>query len=275
MKVKKNINNNVSVCLDRNGNEVIVFGKGVGFTKPPYEIDESRIDKVYYGISEAYISMFNAIPENILAASDRIISYAQTKISNPLNPNTIITLADHIQFAVKRYSKNIAIELPIAIDIKHMYKAETDVGRYALKLLSTEAGIKLPEEEAVYIAMHIINAEIISGGGSAKNATDVINDIVDIIETYFDFEVDKDGFNYSRFVSHMHYLLKRVKEGTLIEEKNSKLYASLVDDWQQIYACCNKICEYLQDTMKKELTDEERLYLMLHIDRLLEKNSDA
>ena len=34
MKVIKSINNNVAHCYDAKGREVIVFGKGIGFTRP-------------------------------------------------------------------------------------------------------------------------------------------------------------------------------------------------------------------------------------------------
>ena len=37
MKVIKNINNNISLCLDSRNNEVVAFGKGIGIPKPPYE----------------------------------------------------------------------------------------------------------------------------------------------------------------------------------------------------------------------------------------------
>ncbi len=275
MRVIKNINNNVSVCLDDNQNEVVVFGKGVGFIKPPYEIEESKIQKMYYGINDTYISMINAISGEILDVSADIIGYAQEKLQNPINPNCVITLADHIQFAIKRYTKNIEIDLPIINDIKHLYAVEMDIGEFGLELINKKLQLDLPQEEAAYIALHILNAEMMDDKSKReKNATDVINEIIEIIENEFDFKVDKKSFDYSRFVSHMHYLLKRVKENKLIEEKNGKLYAALRDDWQQIYTCCEKICSYLKDNMEKELTDEERLYLMLHIDRLLGKEKD-
>ena len=38
MKVIKKINNNVAICLDNNGKELIAFGNGIGFPKVPYEI---------------------------------------------------------------------------------------------------------------------------------------------------------------------------------------------------------------------------------------------
>ena len=48
MVVVKNINNNVSLCLDGNGKEVIVFGKGVGFLKPPSEVPLGKIERTFY-----------------------------------------------------------------------------------------------------------------------------------------------------------------------------------------------------------------------------------
>ena len=48
MKVIKNINNNISLCLDSRNNEVVAFGKGIGFTKPPYDVPLSKIDRTFY-----------------------------------------------------------------------------------------------------------------------------------------------------------------------------------------------------------------------------------
>ena len=38
MKAIRKINNNVAVCLDAGGSELISFGKGISFPKMPYEI---------------------------------------------------------------------------------------------------------------------------------------------------------------------------------------------------------------------------------------------
>ena len=40
MKVIKKINNNVAVCIDNDGHELIAFGKGIGFPKIPYELTD-------------------------------------------------------------------------------------------------------------------------------------------------------------------------------------------------------------------------------------------
>ena len=51
MVVVKNINNNVSLCLDSGNKEVVVFGKGVGFIKPPHKIPLGKIERTFYDVN--------------------------------------------------------------------------------------------------------------------------------------------------------------------------------------------------------------------------------
>ena len=100
MKVIKKINNNVAVCLDNNNNELIAFGKGIGFQKVPYELtDISKIERTYYGVNHSYIGLVNEIPEDIFDISAKIVEWAKTKLSKELSVNIVFTLADHINFA--------------------------------------------------------------------------------------------------------------------------------------------------------------------------------
>ena len=60
MRIIKKINNNVAVGLDSNGNEIVVFGKGIGFPEMPYELKElSKIDRTYYNIDHKYYKLLN------------------------------------------------------------------------------------------------------------------------------------------------------------------------------------------------------------------------
>ena len=62
MKVIKNINNNISLCLDSRNNEVVAFGKGIGFTKPPYDVPLSKIDRTFYDVDEEQLAVLKRIP---------------------------------------------------------------------------------------------------------------------------------------------------------------------------------------------------------------------
>ena len=269
MKVIKNINNNVSLCLDSNNIEVVAFGKGIGFTKPPYEVDLNQVQRTYYDIDPMYINMISDIPEEILDISDNIINYARIKLENPVSSNIVITLADHINFAIQRYKENMNIKLPIVHDIQYLFETEMETGEYALKLIKKKLKVFLPKEEAAYIALHIIHAESMNKNKKQEKLDEeVIDDICDIIEKDFQIKVDKIGFNYSRFVSHMHYLLKRGKKNEMVKSENQKLYESLINTYPKTYECIQHVRKYLKDQMNWDLSDEECIYLMLHINRL-------
>jgi len=63
MKVIKKINNNVAVCVDSNGRELIAFGTGIGFKPVPYMINDLNvIQRTYYGINDKYLGLLNEFP---------------------------------------------------------------------------------------------------------------------------------------------------------------------------------------------------------------------
>ena len=52
LRVIKNINNNVAICLDEHNREAVVFGKGIGFIKPPRDVTPDKIERIYYRSDE-------------------------------------------------------------------------------------------------------------------------------------------------------------------------------------------------------------------------------
>lgn len=268
MQIVKNINNNYAVAIDGDGNQLIISGKGVGFGPIPREItDITLIDRSYYDIEESYVSLINDIPEEIIELSSVIVDYTRNILDNPISSNIVFTLADHLYFCIERHRKNMNIKLPIIYDVQHLFEKEYQIGKYALKLIKNQLNIDLPIEEAVYIALHIINAEEKSKNVNSANE-EIIEEITKIIEIDYKLSIDKENFNYSRFVSHMHYLLKRGKNKHLIETENEQLYETMKKDHPKTYTCSEKASKYLEKKLNLKLTDEEKLYLMLHINRL-------
>lgn len=267
MKVIKCINNNVAIALDSTNKEVVIFGKGVGFKKPPFEIELNQIDRTYYNVDDMYISMINDLPSEIIEVSSEIINYARNMIDNLTSSNIVFSLADHINFAITRTKKNIKINLPILYDVEQLFEKEYKVGEYGLKLIRDKLHVYIPKEEAAYIALHIINAEEQLDNITIDDSK-IIEDITNIVEKDFNFKIDKKTINYSRFVSHIQYLLKRGKSKHLIKSDNDKLYKTVIKEYPITYNCTIKIKDYLLNSLNLELTDEELLYLILHINRL-------
>lgn len=269
MRVLKTINNNVVICLDNNNNEVVAFGKGIGFNKKPNEnIELSRIDRTYYKVKTEYLDMITYIPQKVFDVSVKITDYCRIVLNKTINPNTAFTLADHINFAIKRYKENMNVSLPIIKDIEHLYENEYDVGLFGLKMIEKLLDISLPKIEAGLIALHILNAEMVAEGKVDKRNEEMIQDIVKIVEKYLNISIDKDGLNYSRFISHMNYLFVRGKKNKYIFSKNSRMYSSLVENYPETNTVVERITIYLEDAMRCALTDDEKIYLILHVNRL-------
>ena len=115
MIVVKNINNNVSLCLDSRNKEVVVFGKGVGFIKPPAEVPLSKIERTFYSLNHQYISLLNDIPSEIIDFTARELADIQDQLPYETNSNLVLTLADHLAFAMERARKQSWIKMVIRV----------------------------------------------------------------------------------------------------------------------------------------------------------------
>ena len=59
MRVIKKLNNNFAICVDGEGKELIAAGKGIGFPKTPYELEDlNLITRTFYDIDQKYTQGF-------------------------------------------------------------------------------------------------------------------------------------------------------------------------------------------------------------------------
>ena len=184
MRVIKKINNNVAVCLDGNNNELIAFGRGIGFKPTPYELtDLSVIERTYYGISPEYLGLLKEIPKEIFDVSGTIVDWAANSIDAEFNHNLVITLADHINFAIERYKKSISVKAPYVGNIAYLHETEYKVGIKAVAYINRHFNIHLPKDEAVAIALHLINAEnAATPKANTLDARTMISEVISLIE---------------------------------------------------------------------------------------------
>ena len=263
MRVVKNINNNVSLCIDSQGREVVAFGKGIGFHKPPYEIPLIKIERTFYDINPDYLTVIAEIPEETIKVAIEIVDYANGKTERSYASNLILTLADHIHFAIKRKQNEINIKLPLFYEVNQLYPDEMKLGAYALKRMNAVLNADLPREEAASVALHFVhyNAQEKENSGNSISA---VEKCAGIIEKQMKVTVDKTGFHYLRFVTHVYYLLDRARKHENVSSDNGKMFTAMRDEYPEIYQCALQ----LKTALNVDFNDEETLYLMLHINRL-------
>lgn len=270
MRIIKKINTSAVLALDSTGKEIIVLGKGLGFPAIPYELEDlSKIDRTFYGVDPRYLGMIADIPQQVLMASAEIAELAEDELDCRMNPNLPFTLADHLNFAISRLRNGMDLTTPIAYDVKHLYPKEFDLGIRSLDILREMAGVMLPEHEAVSVTMHIINAEAESSDlHNLMMTLTIIDQVEGIVERQINITLDKESYNYSRFARHLRYLVQRLESGRAAEEYGAEMLWPIAREYPDIYACALKVSDYFKGTWGWRCSDEEIVYLMMHIHRV-------
>lgn len=274
MLILKKINNNVALASTDTGEEVVVFGKGVGFHEMPYELeDESVIQRVFRDVDEKSIDGFEGISDEVLLVASDIVALADKALDCKLAGNLVISLADHLQYAVERAGEGVAIENPLSHEVAFVYPRETELGRRGIEVVRERLGVELPESEVTSIALHLVNAEV-DGMGSAQDmdlvmkSTVILERATQIIEGQLGQTLDRTSYAYVRFVAHLRFLIRRLMRGSCKETENSGLFRQAARDFPDAYRCAAGVNEYLKRDYNWSCSDEEMLYLMMHVNRL-------
>lgn len=277
MKVDKVINNNLVRSYDEKGREALIMGCGLGFKKKPGdEIDESLVEKVYVSASHERSDKLAAILENIpyenIQVTNEIISYARQSLGKKLDDNIYITLTDHISYAVERAKQGILLKNALLWEIKRFYNHEYLIGKEAAVIIEKKLGIKLPEDEAGFIALHLVNAQMDSADmGETTQMTKMIHQIINIVKYHFHMDLDEYSVHYERFITHLKFFAQRVFLGNELADGENGFLDTIREMYQNEYRCAGKVKDYVYKEFGKTLTEDEMIYLTIHMKRITTK----
>lgn len=273
MLVRQILNNNLVLSKNSAGEEIIVKGKGIGFQKSKGDvIEEERIEKIFTfaqsGRDSRFQRFFSSIQAEYIDLTDKIVDYALMQYDMKLSDSIYIALSDHLEGVCSRYEKGIQMPNGLLFDIRRMYHQEYDIGRFALGLLKTEKDMDLRNDEAGYIAMHFINAQTDNDMDDIYMITKVVGEVLDIVQTHFRMILNDEDYNCQRFQTHLKFFAQRLLMGNLYYEQDDGLYEVIRDRYPDVYECVRKIVMHIEQEYRYNMSKEEMLYLMIHIERV-------
>ena len=271
--IEKVINNNIISAYEESGAEVIVMGRGIGFKKKQGEmVPADQISKIFRIKSRTLTEQFKELLANMplerVRISDEIISHAKDHLKLKLNQSIYVTLTDHINFAIERVSQGIEPQNALLWEIKRFYPQEFQLGIYALELIQDRLGILLPEDEAGFIALHFVNAEYGTDIRDAVKFPDQMQAIVDIVERDLGILLDESSLHYERFMTHIKFLIQRIYRKELLSSEDRELSLLMQRKYPREYQCSLKVAEYIMQATGSRLSEEEIMYLSVHIRRV-------
>lgn len=278
MLIKRILTNNAVSIIDENGIEKIVCGKGIAYKKRNgEEIDISLINQVFVLQGGPNIDkveqLLKDVPIEYMRLAYDISEMAKLEFAKKFSDSLVVTLSDHLYVAIKRCKEGQLIKNPLLWDIKNFYEVEYEIGLKSLELIQEKMSITLSSDEAGFIALHIVNAQLDNSNmENIFKVTNLIQEITTIMKYYFHISFDTSSAYYYRFITHLKFFALRLFNDTQYDEDDeSALLDVIIEKYANSYHCGLKVQEFLLERYRYRLRNDELLYLTIHIHRIISK----
>lgn len=270
MKVVRVLNNNIVATITDDKKEAVAQGSGIGFQKKPGDIlDRNKIEKLYVFQDEEqakFLKLLEDTPIEYFQVAEEIVKHAEEVLGLQISSKVLISLTDHISFAIERQSQNLSLPNLMLHEVKVLYPQEYQIGVWALSHIKDKLHISLEQDEAGYIAIHIVNAQLNVSKERVTNILELCSGVINIIQTHFSINLNEDSLEYSRLLTHLKYLAQRIftKQNVNFEESKEMFYF-LVQKDKRLLACIEEIVTYIWNRFHYSFSQEEQVYLMIHL----------
>ncbi|WP_413738385.1 BglG family transcription antiterminator LicT [Sodalis sp. RH21] len=279
MRILRVLNNNVVIVNDDNEQECVVIGKGIAFQKKNGQwIDQTQVDKIFRLAREdkrqRETADYNNVPDELFNIVIDIVKQASFRLDRKIHKSLYASLLDHLNFATERGRQQKFAKSELLWDIKRLYAAEYSIGLVALNDINQKFNIALPEDEAAFIALHLLNAQQEGTMPDVAQMSRLIQNILNIVKYHFQLEYDEQSIDFQRFITHLKFFSHRLLSHAYVCGNDAELHNLVALKYGLAYACAEKINLYLTHEYQRVLTDDEMMFLSLHIEhvRLSSKN---
>lgn len=271
MKIVKVFNNNAVASVTADGRDVILTGAGLGFQKRAGDvIDEAKIEKRYFYQGEerdVLWELFDRTPVEYFTISQEIMDEAERRLHITLKDRVLAALTDHIAFAVERAESGETLPNLIFSEVRVLYRNEYEVGLWGLDLIEREIGVRLSEDEAGFIALHILNGSSEHGANDTLEMLQLISGCVQIIQDELGVCLDRDSLDYFRLTTHLKFLAQRIfaYSDEVGPMGDRQMFDLMCRQHPQVYQCALVIKSFISQEYSYDLPDGEVFYLMIHL----------
>ncbi|MBE6115252.1 MAG: PRD domain-containing protein [Erysipelotrichaceae bacterium] len=272
MKIEQIINNNTVISKNTQGKEIVIFGKGLGFSgKKGSEINETQIEKIFVLSDEVKMSGFfellDEIPYDVVAFGLKAYEYILTCTSKPINKRILVPLTDHIYTTLERNKQNLKFENELYWNIRYIYADEYHTAVDIVDMMNSDFNVEIDPKEAAFIALHIVNAEMDIDLKDTYKATDIIDISIKTVEEVFNVQL-KEDINFARLMTHLQFFAKRMIQDVVEENEDNDINKFINLKYANEYACAEEIARRIKEKYSYSVDRNELTYLTIHIARL-------
>ena len=278
MKILKVFNNNSVAAISDDLGDIILTGSGIGFQKKAGDlVDETKIEKTYLfkdDQKKRFEQSIAEVPAVYYEIAHKIVSKAVKDLKVDFSGEIFIAISDHLSFAVKRKKENIYLPNIILNETKIIYKEEYKVGLWALDYIENKIGIRLDEDEAGYLALHLVNFSLSNNANNALKIVPLTKEVLNLIKKTMKVELEEDSIGYTRISTHLKFLAERIfrDDASSVVDTTSDIREMLKED-ARLALCINRIVKLIKERYNYDLSPDEQTYLCIHIKKNTNTNN--
>lgn len=275
-RITKILNHNSFMGIEsKNDQECLIMGKGVAFGKKVGQTVSVTGDARVYSLKELTDrgeakEIIKSVSPLCLELANEVLDQAEEEFGK-VDRSILFTMADHLDFAVRRIQNGEQISNPLTDDIRIMFYKEYKVAGCIRDLLKEKLGIRIDEHEIGYIALHVHAAIVDENVSQAMEIARTVRECICMVEEETGKSIDVMSLSYNRLMNHVRYMVARAIHG-------EKLKMSL-NDYMSVkfpgpYMTAEKICRKMEKSLKLPIADIEIGYLAMHLERMMDREEE-
>ena len=257
---------------DENNQECLVMGKGVAFGKKVGQTVSAAAEAKVYSLKEMTErgdakDIIKSVSPLCLELANEVLSRAEKEFEK-VDRTILFTMADHLDFAIRRVQNGEQISNPLTDDIKVLFYSEFKVAEVLKKILKERMDIEIDEHEVGYVALHIHSALGDEKVSVAMQTARTVRECIAMIEMATGRKIDVISLSYNRMMNHIKYMVARVSTGETLKLDMNEY---IEEKYPESYRIAEDVCESLGKSLGKKLDPIEIGYLAMHIERTVEQ----
>lgn len=273
VKVVKVLNHNVVQAINFLNEEVIVFGKGIGFgVKADDLISSELIEKEYHFNNrknkDLYTNLVGMCDENLVTLVEQAITDIEKTFNQKPNENLRVALLDHLNFSIYRFNHGLNITNLFNDELEAMYEKEFTFSRSLLQEINQTMKVNLPDAEMGFITQHIHSALNNEDQSRTNLFMQIIVNSLEYLEEQHDLKYPKNSLEKIRLITHLKFALKRANDKSNLKNEFSP---EILKNYPKAYKIAKDLSEYILENFNIKFHESEIGYLALHIQLIQSK----
>lgn len=256
--------------------EVVLFGKGIGFGKKPGETfsgQDPRVEKRFRLEGESqqkqYKTLLNQVDPAVVGIAEEIIALVAKEC--PLaNEHIHLALPDHIQFALYRLQNGLEIVNPFLFEIQTLYPREYELASRAAAMIAHTFHLQVPDSEIGFLALHIHAAIHATPVNQTVQVTTLLQNLVEMIEQRLRYPIARGSVDYIRLITHLRFAVERIRQQKTIQNPLLDRIQSIAPEAHQL---AEELATFLSERLCVPVPEDEVGYMALHLYRLFQQQT--